>query len=47
MRYVDSKIPQPWHLVRPSVWPLVGAFAAGLMMLGAVLFMHKDKISLG
>lgn len=47
IRYVDSKIPQPWHLVRPSVWPLVGAFAAGLMMLGAVLFMHKDKINLG
>ncbi len=46
VRYEDSRIPQPWHLVRPSVWPMVGAFAAGIMMLGAVLFMHKDKISI-
>lgn len=47
IRYIDSKIPQPWHLVRPSVWPLVGAFSAGFMFLAAVLFMHKDKINLG
>lgn len=47
VHYIDSKIPQPWHLVRPSVWPLVGALAAGLMMLGTVLYMHKDKLTLG
>src|SRR5262249_54017884 len=46
IRYEDSGIPQPWHLVRPSIWPLIGAIAAGLMMLGAGLFMHKDKINL-
>jgi cytochrome c oxidase subunit 3 len=46
VRYKDSGIPQPWHLVNPSIWPLLGAMAAGLMMAGAVIFMHKDKISI-
>lgn len=44
VRYEDSGIPQPWHLVRPSVWPLIGALAAGLMTGGTVMFMHKVKI---
>ena len=44
IRYEDSGIPQPYHLVKPSIWPLLGALAAGLMMGGAVLFMHKEKI---
>ena len=44
VRYEDSGIPQPWHLVRPSIWPLLGALAAGLMMAGAVMFMHKVKL---
>jgi cytochrome c oxidase subunit 3 len=39
--YEDSGIPQPYHLVRPSVWPLIGAMAAGLMMTGMIFFMHK------
>lgn len=33
--------PHPYHLVSPSVWPLVGAFAAGLLAIGAVMFMHN------
>ncbi|MEZ0223808.1 MAG: cytochrome c oxidase subunit 3 [Alphaproteobacteria bacterium] len=33
--------PQPFHLVNPSVWPLVGAIAAGVLAAGAVLYMHK------
>jgi cytochrome c oxidase subunit 3 len=44
VQYEDSGIAQPWHLVRPSVWPILGALAAGLMMGGAVLFLHKIKI---
>jgi cytochrome c oxidase subunit 3 len=31
----------PYHLVNPSIWPLAGAFAAGLLALGTVMFMHK------
>ena len=30
----------PYHLVDPSVWPLIGAIAAGVMAGGGVLFMH-------
>src|SRR5215467_10183492 len=30
----------PYHLVAPSVWPLVGAIAAGLITTGGVLYMH-------
>jgi cytochrome c oxidase subunit 3 len=44
VHYEDSGIPQPYHLVRPSVWPLIGALAAGVMMAGMVMFMHKEKI---
>ncbi len=44
IEYADSGIPQPYHLVKPSVWPIIGALMAGLMMGGMVLYMHKDKI---
>jgi len=47
VHYKDSGIPQPYHLVRPSIWPLVGAMVAGIMMLGLVLYMHKDKFTIG
>lgn len=39
--YGTTGKPHPYHLVRPSVWPLVGALAAGLLALGMVLFMHN------
>jgi cytochrome c oxidase subunit III len=42
---LKSGKPQPFHLVNPSVWPLVGALAAGLLAGGAVMYMHD--ISLG
>jgi cytochrome c oxidase subunit 3 len=38
--YEASGIKQPYHLVDPSPWPLVGALAAGLLAGGMVLFMH-------
>ena len=44
IKYEDSGIPQPYHLVRPSAWPILGAFAAGLLVTGGVLFMHNVKI---
>ncbi len=37
--------PHPYHLVKPSIWPLASSFAAGLLALGAVLFMHKVEFS--
>ena len=31
---------QPYHLVKPSPWPIVGAFAGGAMAVGALIFLH-------
>jgi len=47
VHYVDSGVKQPWHLVRPSIWPLLGALAAGVMMGCLVMYMHKDQLHLG
>ena len=30
----------PYHLVEPSVWPLLGAISAGVLAVGGVLLMH-------
>jgi cytochrome c oxidase subunit III len=37
---LDSGIKQPYHLVNPSPWPLLSAFAAGLLAVGAVFLFH-------
>ncbi|MGQ9367315.1 cytochrome c oxidase subunit 3 [Azospirillum sp. ST 5-10] len=37
-------IPQPYHLVKPSPWPMLGALAAGLLALGMVFLMHYDTV---
>ncbi|WP_029009741.1 cytochrome c oxidase subunit 3 [Azospirillum halopraeferens] len=37
-------IPQPYHLLRPSPWPLLGAFAGGLLALGLIFYMHYDTV---
>ena len=36
----SSGLKQPYHLVDPSPWPLVGAFGAGLIVFGIVLAAH-------
>jgi cytochrome c oxidase subunit 3 len=36
--------PHPYHIVRPSIWPLVASFAALLLAVGAVFYMHEVKI---
>ncbi len=36
--------PHPYHIVRPSAWPLMGSFSAGLLAVGAVLFMHDVSL---
>src|SRR4051812_17722769 len=33
----------PYHLVKPSVWPLIGAFSALCMFGGLVLWMNELK----
>ena len=37
---LTSGMKQPYHLVNPSPWPLVGALGAGLTMLGIVHAAH-------
>ena len=34
---LDSGVPHPYHLVSPSVWPLVGSLSGGLLAVGALL----------
>jgi cytochrome c oxidase subunit III len=43
--YSTTGKPHPYHIVRPSVWPMIGAFSAGLLAIGGVMFMHN--VSLG
>ncbi len=33
----------PFHLVAPSPWPILTAFAAGLLAIGLVFYMHDTK----
>jgi cytochrome c oxidase subunit 3 len=41
---LKSGKPHPFHLAKPSAWPLLGALAAGFTAIGAVMFMHKVQI---
>ena len=43
---VSSGLKQPYHLVDPSPWPLVGALSAGLTVVGGVLAMHGEGLAL-
>lgn len=44
VEYSSSGKPHPYHLVRPSIWPLVGSLMAGLMAAGVVVYMHGVKL---
>jgi cytochrome c oxidase subunit 3 len=44
VEYGTTGKPHPYHIVRPSVWPLIGACAGGLLAVGMVLFMHKIEL---
>ena len=44
IEYGTTGKPHPYHIVRPSVWPLVGAFAGGLFAIGMVMFMHGVEV---
>jgi cytochrome c oxidase subunit 3 len=36
--------PHPFHLVNPSIWPLISAFAGGLFAVGVIMYAHEVKI---
>ena len=44
IEYDTTGKPHPYHIVRPSIWPLVSAFAGLLFALGIVFYAHDVKI---
>lgn len=40
IEYTTTGKPHPYHLVRPSIWPLMASLSAGILAMGMVLFMH-------
>ncbi|HEY0146073.1 MAG TPA: cytochrome c oxidase subunit 3, partial [Methylovirgula sp.] len=44
MSDAHAKPAHPYHLVDPSPWPIIGAFGAFLMAVGAVLWMKSIPI---
>ena len=40
IEYETTGKPHPYHLVKPSIWPLISSLAGGLLALGAIFFMH-------
>lgn len=44
IEYGTTGKPHPYHIVRPSPWPLIGSLAGGLLAVGMVLFMHKIQL---
>jgi cytochrome c oxidase subunit 3 len=39
--YTSSGKPHPYHIVRPSIWPMASSLAAGIAAILMVMFMHK------
>lgn len=44
IEYGTTGKPHPYHIVRPSIWPLASSFAGGLFAFGLVLYMHEAEI---
>jgi len=42
--FKDSNKKQPYHLVNPSPWPIVGAFSALFLVSGGILYMHYEML---
>ncbi len=44
IEYDTTGKPHPYHIVRPSIWPIIGAFSGMLLAVGAIAYMHELKI---
>ncbi len=44
IEYTTTGKPHPFHIVRPSIWPMVGAFSAMALAIGALLYMQDVSI---
>ena len=40
IEYTTTGKPHPYHIVRPSIWPLIAAFAGGLLAVGSLMYFH-------
>lgn len=40
IEYGTTGKPHPYHLVNPSIWPLIGAFAGMALAISVVMYMH-------
>lgn len=40
IEYTTTGKPHPYHIVNPSIWPLVSAAAGGLLAVGGLMYMH-------
>jgi cytochrome c oxidase subunit III len=40
-------IKQPYHLVEPSAWPIIGSISAFILALGGLTYMHPDMFGSG
>jgi cytochrome c oxidase subunit III len=43
---MSSKVTHPYHLVNPSIWPLLTAFSICAFVVGGAFALHKDPIGL-
>lgn len=46
IEYSTTGKPHPYHMVRPSIWPLVSSFAAGLFAVTMVMYFPGYKAAL-
>lgn len=44
IEYTTTGKPHPYHILRPSIWPLLGALAGGLLATGALMYMHDVSL---
>lgn len=45
IEYDTTGKPHPYHLVRPSIWPLIGSFSGGLLAVGTLMYMHDVEFN--
>jgi cytochrome c oxidase subunit 3 len=45
IEYGTTGQPHPYHILRPSIWPLMASIAGGLFAVGMIMFMHDAVIS--
>lgn len=44
LQYGSTGRPHPFHIVKPSPWPLLSSLAAGALALSAVFYFHDDLL---